>query len=212
MRDVLNVTLVAQRKLYESINTTLNADGADLVGIYYSSELDAEIGYPWVKSVVIYGIGVEDEALLLNAKLRKWSERRQFVDILLDYIGNRLGMELTEMGVKVKVLSAALPELDLRRLAVDAGLGFYGKNSLVITEEFGPRVRFGGVLLSVPLKHFPIEINENPCFHCNECVKACPAGALNHGYNLMACDEYNSRLNKHKKCTMCTDVCPVGKE
>jgi len=212
LRDAFAVSLVARRKLYDRIATLLHREGADLIGIYHSSGLGDEIGYPWAKSIVVYGVGVEDEALLLNAKLRQWSERRQFVDILLDYMANKLALELIGLGVKVKVLSAALPELDLRRLAVKAGLGFYGKNSLVITEDFGPRVRFGGVVISVPLKHFSPEIKDSPCTNCSKCIEACPAGAIGKGFNFMACDDYNSTLEKNKKCTLCTDVCPVGRE
>ncbi len=71
-------------------------------------------------------------------------------------------------------------EICWRRAGVAAGLGFYGKNGLLITEEFGPLVRLGGVLTNYPLeKQVAEKVQlESKCGSCTLCLDSCPAGAL----------------------------------
>jgi len=67
--------------------------------------------------------------------------------------------------------------VDWRDAGAKAGLGGYGESGLLVTREFGPAVRLGGVLTEaeiLPGETFP----ETPCTHCNRCLEACPAGAL----------------------------------
>ncbi len=71
-------------------------------------------------------------------------------------------------------------EICWRRAGVAAGLGFYGKNGLLITGEFGPLVRLGGVLTNFPLeKQVAADVAlESKCEACTICLDSCPAGAL----------------------------------
>lgn len=67
--------------------------------------------------------------------------------------------------------------VDWREAGVKAGLGGYGESGLLVTREFGPAVRLGGVLTEAKIA--PGEtLPETPCIHCNRCLEACPAGAL----------------------------------
>lgn len=71
-------------------------------------------------------------------------------------------------------------EICWRRAGVAAGLGFIGKNGLLITEEFGPLVRLGGVVTNYPLEDHVAKkvITESKCGSCTVCLDSCPAGAL----------------------------------
>lgn len=66
----------------------------------------------------------------------------------------------------------------IKDAAVMAGLGCMGKNNLVITPEFGPRVRFRALLLDTELG--PTDPKTfNPCEECNApCRQVCPQDAL----------------------------------
>lgn len=66
----------------------------------------------------------------------------------------------------------------LKDAAVMAGLGCIGKNNLVITPQYGPRIRFRALLLSKELAS--TESSEfNPCKNCwQPCRKACPVAAF----------------------------------
>ncbi len=66
----------------------------------------------------------------------------------------------------------------LKDTAVSAGLGCIGKNNLLITPEFGPRVRLRGMLLTEELPQTG-PISFDPCEGCQEfCRKACPQDAF----------------------------------
>jgi epoxyqueuosine reductase len=70
----------------------------------------------------------------------------------------------------------------LKDAAVLAGLGYIGRNNLVITPEFGPRVRFRALWVDIyaeqPVRHTP----ESICDACNHpCETQCPRNALEAG-------------------------------
>ena len=68
-------------------------------------------------------------------------------------------------------------------LAIDAGLGELGRNGLLITKEYGPRVRLCKVLTDLPLKpDDPIDIGvQDLCEKCDKCARHCPARAIMDG-------------------------------
>ena len=61
--------------------------------------------------------------------------------------------------------------------AVNAGLGWIGKNDVLITEKYGPRVRLSAVLVDYPFETGR-KITESRCGSCNRCVDICPHKAL----------------------------------
>jgi epoxyqueuosine reductase len=69
----------------------------------------------------------------------------------------------------------------LKDAAVNAGLGCIGKNNLVITPEYGPRIRFRAILLNREAKPTTSRLEFNPCENCGQpCHKACPVNAFQH--------------------------------
>jgi len=113
-------------------------------------------------------------------------------------------------------------EMQLKPLAVAAGLGMQGKNTLVLHPKFGPWLRLAAIRTSAPL--IPTgpgiyERRENPlCQSCQACIKACPVKGLLQPYRLL--DPARCRLNispdidweKAKWCDMgCVTRCPVGR-
>lgn len=71
-------------------------------------------------------------------------------------------------------------EICWRRAGVAAGLGWFGKSGLLITKEYGPMVRLGGVLTDYPLEEQLAQeiMSESKCGSCTRCLDSCPAGAL----------------------------------
>jgi epoxyqueuosine reductase len=64
-----------------------------------------------------------------------------------------------------------------KTVATRAGLGWIGKNALLVTLQYGPRVRLASVLTDLPLPTAR-PITRSFCGTCNLCVDACPADAL----------------------------------
>lgn len=96
-----------------------------------------------------------------------------------------------------------------------AGLGWIGKSCLLLTERFGPRVRFVTVLTDAPLQTgSPID---KPCGKCKACTDACPVKALT-GTEFRVEDPRPIRLdafkcNEYRKehaCGLCVSSCPQG--
>ena len=117
----------------------------------------------------------------------------------------------------------------LKDAAALAGLGTMGKNNLLITPEFGPRVRFRALLLDVDLEPTrPIDFA--PCNACDmPCRLACPQKAFKDGsYSRTSCskqmkeDEANKVIFEKsvsddspsiciRYCRACELACPVAR-
>ncbi|MGE5188971.1 MAG: 4Fe-4S double cluster binding domain-containing protein [Gemmatimonadota bacterium] len=67
--------------------------------------------------------------------------------------------------------------VDWRGAAVAAGIGGYGESGLLVTPEFGPAIRLGGVVTEAEVTP-GAPLADTPCTRCRRCVDACPAGAL----------------------------------
>jgi len=78
------------------------------------------------------------------------------------------------LGFKACVDSAPLAE---RALAQRAGLGFIGRNHMLINPELGGQILLGELLTTLPLEA-DAPLSENPCVDCGRCIAACPTGAL----------------------------------
>jgi reductive dehalogenase len=68
-------------------------------------------------------------------------------------------------------------------IAIDAGLGALGRNGLLITPEFGPRVRICKVFTDLPLESDEINLKfiekiNNYCKNCSKCAEACENNAI----------------------------------
>lgn len=89
---------------------------------------------------------------------------------LVDFISSIAG---ANHKFKFCVDSAPLAE---RALAARAGLGFIGKNHMLINPTLGPQIFLGEIVTTVKLQ--PNEPIANNCSNCDRCLTACPTGAL----------------------------------
>ena len=91
-----------------------------------------------------------------------------------------------------------LAPFSFKYAATRAGIGWIGKNDVVITPGYGPRVRLSAVLTDAPLS-FGKPITESKCPDgCVLCVEACPCKAL-HGVRLDA-SRQRSELIDYQRC------------
>jgi epoxyqueuosine reductase len=131
----------------------------------------------------------------------------------LDALGGRL-------GGAYRVLVDANQHVD-REAAARAGVGFYGKNTMLITRRHGSWVVLGTLVTDVEIETTPrLELD---CGECRLCVEACPTAALDEPGTLDAgrClsywtqatepipEEYRNALGSMVYgCDICQDVCP----
>jgi epoxyqueuosine reductase len=111
----------------------------------------------------------------------------------------------------------------LKDAAVLAGLGIIGRNNLVVTPAFGPRVRVRAVLITTRLTPTGPLDNFTPCDGCPAfCRRACPQDAFRSGsYDQRCClcqmwrDESGAgspETGAIQYCRICELACPVGKQ
>jgi len=100
------------------------------------------------------------------------------------------------------------PQLDFTADARDAGLGEIGLSGALLTDRFGPFVRYAFVLTDAELPADPI-ITPHLCDECEECFKACPGHALSKdGKNSWQCAAYYKGANMHFNPYMDRDAYP----
>jgi epoxyqueuosine reductase len=142
-----------------------------------------------------------------------WSDRYEELREKLDALGRRLGGEY-------RVLVDENQHVD-REAAARAGVGFYGKNTLLITKRHGSWVVLGTLVTQAELEPTPpLELD---CGSCTLCVEACPTGALDEPGTLDStrCLSYWTQsprtIPEHYRapmgdmvygCDICQDVCP----
>lgn len=99
-----------------------------------------------------------------------------------------------------------LPQKSIARIA---GMGFIGKNNLLITKEYGCAFCMCSVLTDIPLITENRPVIPPRCGTCNECVKICPAKAIK-GNIWTINGERESLVDVSKCCCAlkCMIVCP----
>jgi epoxyqueuosine reductase len=124
------------------------------------------------------------------------------------------------LGAPYRVLVDANQHVD-REAAARSGVGFYGKNTMLITRRHGSWVVLGTLVTAAELEPTPALATD--CGSCRLCVDACPTGALDEPGTLDAtrCLSYWSQVPESIPaeyreamgaqvygCDICQDVCP----
>ncbi|WP_077624419.1 tRNA epoxyqueuosine(34) reductase QueG [Sediminibacillus massiliensis] len=143
---------------------------------------------------------------------------REKLEMLAEFIGDKI----YSFHYKSMVDTG---ELSDRAVAERSGIGFSGKNTTIITPEFGSYVYLGEMITNIPFT--PDQPVEDSCGECTKCIDACPTGALVQGGQLNAqkCiafltqtkgflpDEYRTKLgNRLYGCDTCQLVCPKNQK
>jgi epoxyqueuosine reductase len=142
-----------------------------------------------------------------------WDDAYAHLREQLEALGRRL-------GGAYRVLVDANQHVD-REAAARGGIGFYGKNTMLITRRHGSWVVLGTLVTDVELVQTPPL--RAGCGDCTICIDACPTGALDDPGTLDATkclsywtqapepapDEYRAELGAQVYgCDICQDVCP----
>ncbi len=111
------------------------------------------------------------------------------LNALLDRIALKVTQALESAGQQALPIAASQivdwqsqrAHLSHKRIAVAAGLGWIGRNNLLVTPEHGSQVRLVTVLTDLPLgaTHYSLlTTHSSGCGSCRACVAVCPAGAI----------------------------------
>jgi len=131
--------------------------------------------------------------------------------------------ERTDQTNIAKGFSDSTPVLE-KALAVQAGLGWFGKNTLLIHRRFGTFTLLSGLFTTLDFSFCKTHLRLPRCGSCQRCIEACPTQALISPYQLDAAKCLSYHLIESKKpipqeiaarnpgyvfgCDICQDACP----
>jgi epoxyqueuosine reductase len=204
---------------------------ADLKGIATPRDKNGT-EYPRAVSFVV-PMNPEIMSSIRKGPNQAYADEYNRVNRTINEIARSIEARIHERGARAQMISAS-DRTDLftikgdfphKTAATRAGLGWVGRNCLLITKQHGPWIRLGTVLTDLAVGA-DVPVVKNYCGKCRECVDSCPAGALagNAWYpgiprqeilDVFACDrwkkEHYFRYNKGHNCGICAAVCPFGK-
>lgn len=217
----------------------LVSQGAAAAGV---ADLEALSGYPTLpenllsgyRRGVSMGIPIPKGALadIKDRSTQLYLHAYDTVNRMLDELAMRTANLLESAGGRALSIPAShtldrnvhLGNLSHKAVARLAGLGWIGKNILLVNPDFGPRLRFATVLTDLELEaDSPLD---RDCGGCTKCAEACPAGAIRgviakpypqtreECVDLAACaaklHEFKEVLGKDI-CGVCIKACPFAR-
>jgi epoxyqueuosine reductase len=152
--------------------------------------------------------------------IARYTWRNHYAD-LRERLGKIAAILQKEHGAKCRVFSnSGIAE---KPVAQRCGIGFYGKHSIIVNEDFGSWIVLGEIVNTLELE--PDPPSEASCGKCNACVEACPTGAIIEPYVIdrRLCiqartnwygvlPDHIARVwgNRLYGCSLCQDVCPAN--
>jgi epoxyqueuosine reductase QueG len=142
---------------------------------------------------------------------------------LLDLVAHTITSRLLSEGFDAVPIPASqtidwenqLGHLSHKAVAVRAGLGWIGRNNLLVTPEWGSQVRLVTVLTDAEIEGRNILDGDEGCGSCRACIPVCPADAIGETHEeyekfecLTAMKEMCKRANVgHYICGICVRAC-----
>lgn len=170
-------------ELKEELIHLLREKGAKLVGI---ADLTEIVSGP-LKTGVSVAVPVPKHIVesLKTAPTKEYYEAYHSLNEQLDDIVTSGAKLLQKRGYRSLANTTKVVEIDRewrtplphKTVATRGGLGWIGKNCLLVTREYGSAIRLSSLLTDAPLPA-DTPVTKSLCGACNVCVQNCPAGAL----------------------------------
>jgi epoxyqueuosine reductase QueG len=193
-----------QTQQTEELKGAAREAGCDLVGIADLAPFKAERaalpdglldGFVCAVSVAIH---LDDSIVdgIGGGPTPAYARHYRQANTTLDAITARLAEWIASRGCAGHAIPASqvvdanrlLASISHKAVARLAGIGWQGKSLLIVSPQYGPRIRLATVLTDMPLIcDRPLK---NRCGTCDRCTRACPAGAIK---NVGTKDRYGSR-------------------
>ena len=187
--------------------------------------------FPEAKTVIVIGLPVQLPILETTPSIY-YHELYKTVNSLLDAKAYELSLFLNEKGFSSiyiprdgygdidVLLKKPLAFFSHRHAAYLAGMGSFGQNNVILTPEFGPRIRFTSIFTSAELKSDKM-LGDDLCTRCLRCMNCCPVQAippLSSDFpeiiDKISCATQSKKLKEKyiSPCGICIKVCPVGED
>ncbi len=212
---------------YRLIKEIALREGADLFGVTRREGIEVRFlkDRVWKTLPLAISLGVRLSSSILEdiedhpTKIYFYHYRQ--VNIFLDQLALKLVHNIQKMGYQALPIPASQVvdwenqrgHISHKEIAWKAGLGWLGRNNLLVTPDYGSQVRLVTILTDLPLKtDSPLH---QDCGDCFACLSVCPAGAIRErreDFDHLGCyrklDEFRKRYNiGHHICGICVKIC-----
>lgn len=176
--------------------------------------------WPQVKTIIVLGLNY------YHPKQSELFSSYAYIDDYHDIVKKMLKTLAQKLGCEFRIYCDTAPVME-KQIAINSGLGWQGKNTLIISPKIGSCFFLGEIFIDQEITDINEAPVENLCKNCNLCQKACPTGALDNDYklNVKKCLSYLSiehkteispaLASKMKKkiygCDECLHACPWNK-
>ncbi|MCU0651444.1 MAG: hypothetical protein MUC39_00670 [Candidatus Omnitrophica bacterium] len=156
-----------------------------------------------------------------NSPTRLYFHHYKTANALLDQLTFRVSNYIQQKGFLTVSIPASqivdwqkqTAHLSHKKIGVLAGLGWIGRNNLLINKKIGSQFRLSTILTDMPLQ-IDKPLKED-CGNCSICVKICPAGAIKdrpEDFDHIKCFEKLKEFQKLRFvdqyiCGVCVNVC-----
>ena len=215
-------------KKYLSLKRFCLEQGADLFGVADISRIKDEFQIPAqilekFDRALCLGIRLSSDILeeIKDYPTRLYFHHYRTVNTLLDQVALKVCNYLQKKGYSALPIPASQildwrnlkAHLSHKKLGVLAGLGWIGRNNLLVNRVLGSQFRLVSILTNMPLKSDKPQ-NED-CRDCRICINACPSQAIRENpaeFDHLRCFEKLKEFQKQRLvdqyiCGVCVNAC-----
>jgi epoxyqueuosine reductase QueG len=219
---------MGKNKNYSGLKKYCREQGADLFGVADIGDIrnDFLISQEVLKNLdkaVCLGIRLSASILgeISTAPTRLYFHHYRTLNALLDQTALKVSNYIQRKGFLALPIPASQildwekqkGHLSHKQLGFLAGLGWIGRNNLLVNEKLGSGFRLVSILTNMPLK--VDKPSKDSCLTCSFCIKACPAGAIKDSpadFDHARCFEKLKEFQKQHLvdqyvCGVCVKVC-----
>jgi epoxyqueuosine reductase len=229
-RPVKRMRLIRMNRQKEELRKLAKEGGAAVFGVADLGPLKEK--YPDLlkhfpgsfSRAIVAGIRLQDAVVdgIENQPTVLYYHNYRQTNYELDRLGFCLAASLQESGFRAAAVPASQiiktqpmqGHISHKLLAWAAGIGFSGRQTLLVHPQYGARMRYVSVLTDCPLDADQPWSGDG-CGKCNACVSACPAGAIHNDrddFDLEACCKKLTEFTKipyvgQYICGVCVKAC-----
>lgn len=223
----------SEEKNYNELKKFTMSQGASLFGVADIADIKEEFEFsPAVKDrvtrAVCFGVGLSNLVLseVEGEPTKLYFHHYRSANMFLDQLAFAVSQWIDKKGFSALPVPASQitdwqkqrAHLSHKKIGFLAGLGWIGRNNLLVSKEFGAQFRLASVLTDMPIKvDKPVK---DDCGECFVCIDACPVGAIRRvpeDFGHLACFEKLKDFQRQNIvgqfiCGICVKACGKKKK